>query len=129
VSKFMQMYGDQDLFPVKIQIPLVLSMRITVNVKNICVWGSDGKAARATCKNAPASMQCPPQPAFFVPPEGYEAVTLEEVGNEKRKKQRQRRASRLHVAQHQHTAEAVSGNNSGEAGAAARAGATGNASS
>lgn len=75
----MQKYGDLDLFPVKITLPLILSMKITLNVKHICMWGASGADARKTCSKAPiADMRRPPAPSFFAVPDGYAEKSLEE---------------------------------------------------
>lgn len=91
VSKFMRTYGDLDLFPVKVQIPLILSMRITVNVKNICVWSATSAEARATCAKAPAEMCTPPPANFFRAPEGYTRMSLEELNADKLKRREKKK--------------------------------------
>lgn len=88
----MQQYGDQELFPVKVQVPLILSMRIMLNVKSICVWAAHDAVAKATCAKAPENMRQAPELAFFQPPAEYTMMTMEELGTEKRKKARQARA-------------------------------------
>lgn len=83
VSKFMETYGDLDLFPVRVVVPLMLSMRVSVNIKNICVWGAKDKTARATCAKAPAEMREPPPAEFFEPPPWYRKLTWEEAASQK----------------------------------------------
>ena len=96
VSKFMRTYGDLELFPVKIQIPIILSMRVTVNVKNICVWSADTADARCACAKAPPEMRVEPPLSFLRPPEGYSRMTLEELTAEKRtRKAKKARDARL----------------------------------
>jgi hypothetical protein len=90
VHKFMSQYGDMDLFPVKVMIPLILSMRITVAVKHVCVWGDDGKDAAAARSKAPTEMRDLPAAAFFQPPPGYKAMTLEEKSAEQRNKRKKK---------------------------------------
>ena len=94
----MQQYGDQELFPVKVQVPLLLSVRIMLHMKNICVWAASDKSAQATCAKAPQNMRTAPSPDFFCAPEGYTEMSLEDLGNEKRKKVQKPRSQHKRVS-------------------------------
>jgi hypothetical protein len=86
-------------YPCRVQIPLMLSMRITMNVKNICVWASKGTVVRdglAKCSaRAPEQMQKRPDDGFFRLPEGYRTVTMEQCMKEKHSRNVKARQARL----------------------------------
>ena len=97
----MQTYGDLDLFPVRVAVPLMLSMRIGVNIKNICVWGATDKAALATCAKAPREMREPPPPSFFEAPAGYRKLSWEEAASQKKAKHSKQKAHKHAATQPQ----------------------------
>jgi hypothetical protein len=74
----MQTYGDLDLFPVRVVVPLILSMRITVNIKNVCVWDALEKNSRNILEQAPLKMRERPPDHFFSAPSGYKEMTMGE---------------------------------------------------
>ena len=89
VHKFMSMYGDLDLVPVKVVIPLIFSLRIMVNFKHICVWGEHTKEACAIRAKAPEDMRTCPPAEFFRPPPGYVEMSLEEKTAESKQRRKQ----------------------------------------
>jgi hypothetical protein len=78
----MSQYGD--LNSVKVMIPLIFSMRITVAVNHVCVWGDDGKDAAAARSKSPQEMRDLPPPSFFQLPAGFEEMSSEEKSAQKR---------------------------------------------
>lgn len=74
----MQTYGDLDLFPVRVVVPLVLSMRMTVNIKNMCVWDATEPSWKATLDQAPIEMRERPPDTFFAAPSGYQETSMED---------------------------------------------------
>ena len=75
----MQKYGDLELFPVRVQVPLIFSVKITLNVKHMCMWHLSSTEAQKACSKAPlASMRQPPPASFFAVPDGYTEKALEE---------------------------------------------------
>lgn len=67
-------------------IPLVLSMRATVSIKNVCVWADTSSRAASARAKAPPEMRTQPPPEFFQPPQDYSLMSLEEKTAEKRSK-------------------------------------------
>lgn len=65
VAKFMHKYGDMDMFPVKVQVPLLFSVYALVSFKKLQVLGPGGNA--------------PPPADFFEVPETYTRKRLIEV--------------------------------------------------
>lgn len=70
-------FGDLDQFPVKLQVPLVLSVRIAVRVKHLCVWGAP--RPRKASKHVPANLRERPPAAFFEVPQGYTLKHVTEI--------------------------------------------------
>ncbi|GIL52373.1 hypothetical protein Vafri_8261 [Volvox africanus] len=67
VARFMQKYGDLDMFPVKVQVPLILTVYMLLSFKQFRLLG-----------NGPDCMAAPPDEFFQIPP-GYTEENLEKV--------------------------------------------------
>ncbi|GIL79568.1 hypothetical protein Vretimale_12287 [Volvox reticuliferus] len=65
VARFMQKYGDLDMFPVKVQVPLILTVFMLLSFKQFRLLG-----------NGPDCMAAPPDEFFQIPP-GYTEDNLE----------------------------------------------------
>ena len=81
----MEKYGSMQLFPVKIQVPLIMSLRATLHVKNINLWGQ-GKPSTTKSVFWSGSgdtnaglKDYPPGNEFWEPPENYKHVSLDEL--------------------------------------------------
>jgi hypothetical protein len=98
ICTFMGKYGDLELFPVKIVVPLIMSLRASLAVQHICVWHSAGQAGERLRKGAPANMQTPPEATFFEPPAQYQHLSIDELEAERRAKQVKHRRSRRESA-------------------------------
>ena len=90
----MEKFGDLELFPVKVVVPLIVSLRATLAVQHICVWDNPGPAARRSRDAVPDDMKNPPSDDFFEPPPGYKQVLLGELQAEQRNKYMKNRGSR-----------------------------------
>lgn len=90
----MEKYGDLELFPVKVVVPLIVSLRATLAVQHICAWHTPGPAGRCSRAAVPDDMQHPPSHDFFEPPPGYRQVLLDELQAEQRSKYMKHRTSR-----------------------------------
>lgn len=90
----MEKYGDLELFPVKVVVPLIVSLRATLAVQHICAWHTPGPAVRRSRAAVPDDMKHPPSDDFFEPPPGYRQVLLDELQAEQRSKYMKNRASR-----------------------------------
>ncbi|GFR49347.1 hypothetical protein Agub_g11367, partial [Astrephomene gubernaculifera] len=69
VEKFMRKYGDLDMFPVKVQVPLVLTVYVLLSFKQFRLLGDP--------RQQPGAQQ-PPGDDFFEVPPGYTQGTLED---------------------------------------------------
>ncbi|GLI68183.1 hypothetical protein VaNZ11_012527 [Volvox africanus] len=67
VARFMQKYGDLDMFPVKVQVPLILTVYMLLSFKQFRLLG-----------NGPDCMAAPHDEFFQVPP-GYTEENLEKA--------------------------------------------------
>lgn len=90
----MEKYGDMDLFPVKVVVPLIVSVRATLAVQHICAWHTPGPGARRSRETVPDEMRIPPSEDFFEPPPGYRQILLEELQAEQRNKFMKNKGSR-----------------------------------
>lgn len=90
----MEKYGDLDLFPVKIVVPLIVSLRATLAVQHICAWHIPGPAARRSRSAVPENMRSPPSDDFFEPPQEYRQISLDEIEAEQRSKYMKHRTAR-----------------------------------
>jgi len=64
---------------VKLQIPLVLSLRVGIKVKHLCLWqGGATNKARRSSKHVPAEMLTCPDASFFEVPAGYTERSLDD---------------------------------------------------
>eukprot|EP00892_Ulva_mutabilis_P007107 jgi/Ulvmu1/4769/UM020_0054.1 len=94
VCSFMEKYGDMDLFPVKVVVPLIVSLRATLTVQHICTWDSLGPAARRSRASVPEDMRHPPGDVHFEPPPGFRQISLDEIEAEQRSKSMKSRTGR-----------------------------------
>lgn len=80
----MEKYGNLQLFPVKIQVPLIMSLRATLHVKNIKLWGQ-GKPStsrsmiRSGSVDTDGGLNDYPANEFWEPPAGYKHVSIDEL--------------------------------------------------
>lgn len=85
VCNFMEKYGNLQLFPVKIQVPLIMSLRATLHVKNIQLWDAGQPSTSRRGLAAVASggstgpISSPPGLEFWEPPVGYKHVSFDEL--------------------------------------------------
>lgn len=94
ICTFMEKYGDLDLFPVKVVVPLIVSLRATLVVQHICAWHAPGPAARRSRASVPEEMRDPPSDDHFEPPQSYRQVSLTEIEAEQRSKSMKNRVNR-----------------------------------
>ena len=76
----MEKYGSLQLFPVKVQVPLIMSLRATLHVKNILLW--DGKASGSVAAKGIDQPKAPPDIEFWDPPAHYKHVSIDELDAE-----------------------------------------------
>lgn len=76
----MEKYGSLQLFPVKVQVPLIMSLRATLHVKNILLW--DDKASKSAAASGTEQPRSPPGIEFWDPPASYKHVSIDELDAE-----------------------------------------------
>lgn len=84
ICNFMEKYGSLHLFPVRVQVPLIMSLRATLHVKNIQLWGdqpSTSKPAGQTtnASNGSGKVDSPPEIEFWEPPAHYKHVSIDQL--------------------------------------------------
>jgi hypothetical protein len=82
----MEKYGSLQLFPVKVQVPLIMSLRATMHVANIQLWSggpaSSSRRSHGQARNGAVQTVPPPEFDFWEPPAHYKLVTMDELDAE-----------------------------------------------
>jgi hypothetical protein len=86
ICNFMEKYGSLQLFPIKVQVPLIMSLRATLHVKNIQLWGGGPPSTyrsiaghAAVAANGTAQGNAPSDIDFWEPPAHYKHVSIDEL--------------------------------------------------
>lgn len=104
ICNFMEKYGSLQLFPVKVQVPLIMSLRATLHVKNMQLWGGGDQPSTSTLRPPGMSAHAgtstgqptsPPGIEFWEPPAHYKHISLDELdANHLAKRAAAKRAAR-----------------------------------